>query len=162
MNKYSVIHLWCGSESSTPKYLLIYLIFRNTFFFSLHFMCLFGTVNKILPLWSWTNANFTFLTEENSRSKNMMNVEIRKHGMYSQYILLCGFFLSVEFFDMFKDINNLERKKIVTEVLEMSISNMLTCWASAGAELQLSKRWLMEILNFCKIFVLILVKIETH
>lgn len=40
-----------------------------------------------------------------------MNVEIRKHGMYSQYIPLCGFFLSVEFFDMFKDINNLERKK---------------------------------------------------
>lgn len=91
-----------------------------------------------------------------------MNVEIRKHGMYSQYILLCGFFLSVEFFDMFTDINNLERKT-VTEVLQMSTSNMLTCWASAGAELQLSKRWLMEILNFCKIlFVLILVKIETH
>lgn len=64
---------------------------------------------------------------------------------------------------MFKGINNLEGKKIVTEVLQMSISNMLNFWASAGAEVKLTKRWLREILNFCKIlFVLILVKIETQ
>jgi len=43
----------------------------------------------------------------------------------------------------------------------MCINNMLTCWALTVVESQFIKRWLMETLNFCKVFfVSVLVKIE--
>lgn len=84
MNKYLGIYLWCESEPTSQKFIFYPRIL--CFLFAVHlFFCI---SKKTLPSGCWSNTHFTFLTEENSETQNMVKcLKLKKNPLNHCFLL---------------------------------------------------------------------------